>query len=54
VTCNARVAAFYDLASQIPSPVLDNLIGYNTNFLAERATALRVLWQHYASLRSPT
>jgi hypothetical protein len=51
VTCSARVAAFHDLAAQIPSSVLAELIGYNPNFLAERATALGVPWQHYARLR---
>jgi hypothetical protein len=51
VTCSARVAAFHDLASQIPSPVLAELIGYNPNFLADRATALGVPWQRYAALR---
>lgn len=53
VTCAARVAAFHDLASQIPSPVLAELIGYNPNFLAERAAVLGVPWQTYAPLRSP-
>ena len=53
VTRNARVAAFHDLAAQIPSPVLAELIGYNPNFLAERATALGVPWPTYPALRTP-
>ncbi len=54
VTRDARVAAFHDLAVQIPSPVLAALIGYNPNFLAERATALGVPWQTYPTLRPPS
>lgn len=52
VTCSARVAAFHDLAAQIPSPVLADLIGYNPHFLAERAAALGTPWQRYAAIRS--
>lgn len=52
VTCSARVAAFHDLASQIPSAVLAELIGYDPNFLAARPTALGVAWQRDAALRS--
>lgn len=51
ITCNARVAAFHDLAIQIPSPVLAELIGYNANFLAERATTLGTPWLSYSALR---
>lgn len=52
ISCGARVAAFHDLASQIPSPVLADLIGYNPNFLAERANTLGTPWQTYATIRT--
>ena len=52
ITCNARVAAFHHLATQIPSPVLAELIGYNPNFLAERASTLGTPWHTYAAIRS--
>jgi hypothetical protein len=44
VTRAARVAALHDLIRQIPGPVLAPLIGYNPNFLADRAATLAVPW----------
>jgi hypothetical protein len=37
---------------QIPGPVLAPLIGYNPNFLADRAATLAVPWANYPTLRS--
>jgi hypothetical protein len=53
ITRATRVAALHDLISQIPGPVLAELIGYNPNFVAERAVALAALWTSYPRLRNP-
>ena len=47
----ARVAALHDLITHIPGPVLADLIGYNPNFVAERAATLGAPWQNYPALR---
>jgi hypothetical protein len=54
VTRAARVAALHDLIREVPGPVLAPLIGYNPNFLAERAATLAVPWANYPVLRSRT
>ena len=50
VTKTARYAAFHDLVTQIPSPLLAGLLGYNPVVIATRAEALASTWQTYASL----
>ena len=50
VTKTARYAAFHDLVTQIPSPLLAGLLGYNPVVIATRAEALATTWQTYASL----
>ena len=52
ITRATRVAAFHDLIEQIPGPVLAELIGYNPNFVAERAVALAAQWTSYPHLRN--
>jgi hypothetical protein len=52
VTRSARVAALHDLIRQVPGPVLAPLIGYNPNFIADRAATLAVPWANYPTLRS--
>ncbi len=54
VTRATRISAFHDLIEQIPGPVLADLIGYNPNFVAERAVALAALWSNYPTLRRTT
>lgn len=54
VTKAARVAAFHNLVQDIPSPVLADLIGYNTIVIARRADTLAGPWNHYAALRTST
>ena len=54
VTRAARVGAFHDLVQHIASPVLADLIGYNPNVIAKRATTLGAPWDTYASLRNTT
>lgn len=51
VTRAARIGALHDLVQQIPSPVLAELIDYNPEVIAKRATALAAPWEHYAALR---
>jgi hypothetical protein len=51
VTRATRIAAFHDLIGQVPGPVLAELIGYNPNFVAERAVALAAQWTSYPGLR---
>lgn len=53
----ARVAALHDLIREVPGPVLAPLIGYNPNFIADRAATLAAPWANYPALRatrSPT
>jgi hypothetical protein len=47
----ARVAALHDLIREVPGPVLAPLIGYNPNFLADRAATLAVPWANYPAIR---
>ena len=54
ITRATRVAAFHDLVQQIPGPVLAELIGYNPNFVAERAATLAAPWSNYPTLRNRT
>jgi hypothetical protein len=42
VTRSARVGALHDLIREVPGPVLAPLIGYNPNFIADRAATLAV------------
>ncbi len=51
VTGAARVAALHDLIGQIPTPILADALGYNPNFVAERAANLSTGWHTYAALR---
>jgi hypothetical protein len=51
VTRAARVGALHDLIREVPGPVLAPLIGYNPNFIADRAATLAVPWANYPSLR---
>ena len=50
VTGAARVAALHDLIGQIPTPILADALGYNPNFVAERAANLSTGWNAYAAL----
>ncbi len=50
----ARVAALHDLIREVPGPVLAPLIGYNPNFVADRAATLAVAWANYPMLRPRT
>jgi hypothetical protein len=54
VTRPARVAALHDLIREVPGPVLAPLIGYNPNFVADRAATLAVAWATYPALRTRT
>lgn len=47
----ARVAALHHLIEHVPTPVLANLIGYNPNFVADRAATLNTAWANYPALR---
>jgi hypothetical protein len=51
VTRAARVAALHDLIGQIPTPILADALGYNSNFVAERAANISIGWNGYAALR---
>ena len=50
VTGAARVAALLDLIGQIPTPILADALGYNPNFVAERAANLSIGWNAYPAL----
>jgi hypothetical protein len=50
----ARVAALHHLIEHVPTPVLANLIGYNPNFVADRAATLNTAWASYPTLRDRT
>ena len=50
----ARVAALHELIREVPGPVLAPLIGYNPNFIADRAATLAVAWANYPGLRTRT
>ena len=50
----ARVAALHELIREVPGPVLAPLIGYNPNFIADRAATLAVPWANSPTLRSRT
>ncbi len=50
VTQTARVAALHDLIGQLPTTVLADALGYNPNFINERATNLATGWNTYAAL----
>jgi hypothetical protein len=52
VTRSARIGALHDLIRHVPGPVLAPLIGYNPNFIADRAATLAVPWANYPALRS--
>jgi hypothetical protein len=52
VTQAARVAALHDLIGQVPTPILADALGYNPNFVAERAAHLSTGWNTYAGLRA--
>ncbi|MBA2558553.1 MAG: hypothetical protein H0V07_01460 [Propionibacteriales bacterium] len=52
VTRAARVAALHDLIGQVPTPILADALGYNPNFVAERAANLSTGWNTYAGLRN--
>ena len=54
ITRAARVAALHDLIREIPAPVLGHLIGYNPNFIADRAATLAVPYATYPQLRQRT
>jgi len=47
----ARVAALHHLIEHVPTPVLANLIGYNPNFVADRAATLNTAWANYPTIR---
>lgn len=51
---NTRIGALHDLIQQIPGPVLAELIGYNPNFVAERALTLAAPWTNYPNVRQRT
>ncbi len=48
----ARVAALHHLIEHVPTPLLANLIGYNPNFVADRAATLNTAWANYPTLRA--
>ena len=50
----ARVAALHHLIEHVPTPVLANLIGYNPNFVADRAATLNTAWANYPAIRQRT
>lgn len=50
----ARVAALHHLIEHVPAPVLADLIGYNPNFIADRAASLATNWASYPTLRART
>ena len=54
VTRAARYAAFHDLVTHVPSPLLADLLGYNAVVIATRAEALATTWQTYAALTTGT
>ena len=54
LTRAARVAAPHRLSALVPPPVLANLIGYNPNFIADRAATLNTTWANYPTLRART
>ncbi len=47
-----RLAAFHQLVTAIPAPVLAELLGYNPKVAAERAAELATDWAGYAALKS--
>lgn len=47
-----RLAAFHQLVTAIPAPVLAELLGYNPKVAAERAAELATDWAGYAALQS--
>ena len=50
----ARVAALHHLIEHVPAPVLADLIGYNPNFIADRAASLATNWASYPAIRHRT
>jgi hypothetical protein len=50
VSATARVAALHDVIGQVPTPILAGALGYNPNFVTERAANLSVGWSRYAGL----
>jgi hypothetical protein len=47
-----RLAAFHRLVTEIPAPVLAELLGYNPKVVTERAAELATDWAGYAALKS--
>jgi hypothetical protein len=54
ITRAARIAGLHELIREIPSPVLGPLIGYNPNFIAERAATLATPYATYPHHRQRT
>jgi hypothetical protein len=52
VTRAARVAALHDLIGQVPTPILADALGYNADFVAERAANLSTGWNTYVATRA--
>lgn len=50
----ARIAALHHLIEHVPAPVLADLIGYNPNFIADRAASLATNWASYPAIRHRT
>lgn len=50
----ARIAALHHLIEHVPAPVLADLIGYNPNFIADRAASLATNWPSYPAIRNRT
>ena len=42
--------ALHDLIGQIPTPILADALGYNPNFVAERAANLSTGWNAYVAV----
>jgi len=52
ITLLGRLAALNSLVSQVPAPVLGQLIGYSPTIIAAHALAQGVDWASYAALKS--